>query len=214
MNGMASMGRWMVAGGVLLMTLVGCNRTHGSTEVPQAWVEDCNPLDEDCDDLFAGSTVRQHSEQAASYAELSTGVCPYDPDQVPAPDSLVDARVPEFDAARNRASNMQRGNERLQDIDLHEHMMGMQGQIFACVDLVACYEDGAELDGAGDLDFDFELRPDGRVAAVSVEASPGLDHPSVVACARQAMFDYRFPSYDGGQMMIEYTMTIEEVPDA
>ena len=25
------------------------------------------------------------------------------------------------------------------------------------------------------------------------------------------MFEYRFPSYDGGQMMISYSMTIEAV---
>ena len=193
--------------------LGGCNRQQEPATVePSSGVDDsCNPAD-DCNDLFESSTVRQHSEAAASYAELPEG-CPYLPHEVPAVDALVDDTIPEFNAGRNRASNMNRGNERLQDVDLHQHLMGMQGQIFACVDLAACYEDGAQLSGGGELDFDFELNPNGRVAAVSVQPSPGLDHPSVVACARQAMYDYRFPSYDGGQMMIEYRMTIEEVDD-
>lgn len=201
----------MVGGAVLLLG-IGCSRRSEESVAPAQWDPGCN-LADDCNDMFGGSTVRQHSEQAASFAALSEG-CPYAPDEVPTPESLVDQGVPEFNVARNRASNMHKGNDRLQDIDLHAHMMGMQPLIFACVDLAACYEDGADLPGEGDLDFDFELHPDGHVVAVSVRASPGLDHPSVVACARQAMFEYRFPSYNGGQMMIEYTMTIEEVPGA
>ncbi|MEM7157286.1 MAG: hypothetical protein AAF799_30855 [Myxococcota bacterium] len=194
-------------------TLIGCNRQQEATVEPSsAWVDPgCNPA-EDCNELFESSTIRQHSEAAASYTELPEG-CPYLPHEVPAVETLVDSTIPEFNAGRNRASNMNRGNQRLQDVDLHQHLMGVQGQIFACVDLAACYEDGSRLSGGGDLDFDFELSPNGRVAAVSVQPSPGLDHPSVVACARQAMYDYRFPSYDGGQMMIEYRMTIEEVDE-
>jgi hypothetical protein len=204
---------WCVLSGLALVLGLGCNRGQEETVSPDIDLSDCNPAD-DCNDMFRGETVRDHSEQAGTFVELSPGECPYAPDEVPSPESLVDVKVPEFDAARQRASNMHKGDQRLQDIDLHAHMMGMQPQIFACIDLAACYEDGAELPGAGDLDFDFELHPDGHVAAVSVRASPGLDHPSVVACARQAMYEYRFPSYDGGQMMVEYTMTIEEVPGA
>lgn len=203
-------GWWWVAG-VALVLAPGCRKRDASV-APAALDLGCNPAD-DCNDMFAGSTVRDHSEQAGTFAALSGG-CPYAPDEVPTPESLVSNGVPEFNAARHRASNMHKGDDRLQDIDLHAHMMGMQAQIFACVDLAACYEDGADLPGQGDLDFDFELHPDGHVAAVSVQASPGLDHPSVVACARQAMYEYRFPRYDGGQMMVQYTMTIEEVPDA
>ena len=210
---MVRVSQWCMAGGLSLVAFAGCNRSEEPvSNPPLSWTqvqEECSIAD-DCDDLFGGSTVRQHSEQSATYAELSVG-CPYAPEDVPAPEALVDQTVPEFNARRGRASNMHRWEESLQDIDLHQHMMGLQGTIFGCVDLAACYEDGADLPGAGDLDFDFELEPNGRVAAVSVEVSPGLDHPSVVACARQAMFEYRFPSYDGGQMMVEYTMTIEEV---
>lgn len=194
-----------------LLLAPGCRRHERSVE-PGPSASDCNPAD-DCNDLFGGSNIRQHSPQAGTFAEVSAG-CPYAPDEVPPLDTLDDGSVPQFDASRNRASNMNRGEERLQDIDLHAHMMGIQGQLFACVDLAACYEDGAELPGDGELDFDFELHPDGHVVAVSVSASPGLNHPSVVACARRTMAQHRFPRYDGGQMMIEYRITIEEVPDA
>lgn len=203
-----------IGGAVLAVALgpwLGCNRHEASAE-PGSGVDDCNPAD-DCNDMFGGSTVRQHSDQAASFAELSEG-CPYAPEDVPPIESLDDGSIPEFNASRSRRSNMYRGDEFLQDIDLHAHMLGMQGELFACVDLAACYEDGAKLSGQGDLDFAFELHPDGRVVAVSVSPSPGLDHPSVIACARRTLLRYRFPRYDGGQLMIDYTVTIEAVPDA
>jgi hypothetical protein len=201
-------------GGVLLavgLALGGCNRQAASAE-PGASAADCNPAD-DCNDLLGGSTVRQHSDQAATFAALSGG-CPHAPEDVPPLASLDDGSIPQFNASRSRVSNMNRGDERLQDIDLHAHMMDMQAQLFACVDLAACYEDGAALPGEGELEFDFELYPDGRVIAVSVSPSPGLDHPSVVACARSTMASHRFPRYDGGQMMINYRVTIEDVPGA
>ncbi len=213
-----AMARWSKGrsiGGVWLAALLGlgqgCNRHEASAE-PGTSAAACNPAD-DCNDLIGGSTVRQHSDQAASFAALSQG-CPHAPEDVPPLASLEDGSIPEFNAKRSRLSNMHRANERLEDIDLHAHMMGMQVQLFACVDLAACYEDGAELSGEGELDFDFELYPDGRVVAVSVRPSPGLDHPSVVACARRTMASHRFPRYDGGQMMINYSVTIEAVPDA
>ncbi len=201
---------WAVVIVIAIATGAGC-RKEGDTVAPDLGPipEDCNPA-LDCNDMFESSTVRDHSGQAGSFAALSEG-CPYEPDEVPPLESLGDARIPQFDRSRGRASNMDRGNESLQDIDLHAHMMGVQGMIFSCIDLIDCYEDTDELGGDGDLDFDFELHPDGRVRAVSVKPSPSFDHPSVVACARKAVFEYRFPSYDGGQMMVNYTMSIEEV---
>ncbi|MCA9649261.1 MAG: hypothetical protein H6712_10930 [Myxococcales bacterium] len=202
--------RGCVVMGLLAAGAVGCHGRGASSEPePARSAADCDPLF-GCDDLLGGSTVRQHSMQAASFTALSAG-CPMAPEQVPPLDELGDDSIPQLDRSRSRRSNFHRGDESLQEVDLHEHLMGMQGQIFACVDLAACYDDGAELSGSGELDFEFELTHEGRVAAVSVTASPGLDHPSVIACARRAMFEYRFPSYDGGQMMISYSMTIEAV---
>lgn len=198
----------LAVGGTL--AIVGCNRSAGGDTV-EPTVADQPVGDPELDALFArNNTIRQHSPIAGTHVALSEG-CPLQPTEVPSLEEPVDAHIPQFNAARSRRSNMHRGNERLQDIDLHAHMMGMQREIFGCVDLAACYDDGQQLTGGGDLSFDFELLPTGKVAAVSVEVTPGLDHPSVVSCARQAMFDYRFPAYDGGQMMVEYTMTIEEV---
>lgn len=200
-----------VGAGVLVAGVamgLGCHRREPTAE-PE--VEPCDSV-AGCDEPDLGTTVRQHSEQAGTFVEVSAG-CPYAPDDVPPVASLDDRSIPEFDAARDRPSNLLRGEERLQDIDLHAIMMGLQPQLFACVDLAACYEDGAKLSGSGELEFDFELSPDGSVAAISVHPSPGLDHPSVIGCARRTVARHRFPSYDGGQMMVSYRMTIEAVLD-
>lgn len=207
-SGCSIRGVWLV---VALVAGPACKR-HEATAEPERAVDDCNPAD-DCNDMFGGETVRQHSPQAATFAELSHG-CPYPPDEVPALESLDDGSIPQFNRRRNRRSNMHKGDEHPQDVDLHQHMLGMQGELFACVDLAACYDDGAKLSGHGELDFDFELHPDGHVVAVSVRPTEGLDHPSVIACARKTLARYRFPRYDGGQMFINYTVTIETVPDA
>ena len=204
------LGRCLMVG-TLLACALGCHG-RGATTEPELVARpaaDCDPIF-GCDELLGGSTVRRHSAHAGTFVELSAG-CPHAPEDVPPVESISDEPIPELDRSRDRRSNFHRGEGRLQDIDLHEHMMGVQGEIFACVDLAACYEDGAELSGSGELDFDFEIGSDGRVAAVSVTASPGLDHPSVIACARRTVFETRFPGYDGGQMLVSYSMIIEEV---
>lgn len=187
-----------------------CQRREAT--VPPASEAECNPADE-CGESLGGSTIRQHSDEAVTVTSLSQG-CPYAAGDVPPLAALDDGSIPEINRGRSRRSNYRRGDAFLQDIDLHEHMMGIQDDLFACVDLATCYADGAKLSGYGELDFDFELHPDGHVVAVSVRPSSGLDHPSIIACARRALASYRFPQYDGGQMFIHYTVSMEEVPDA
>jgi hypothetical protein len=159
-------------------------------------------------DAESGRTVRQHSDAAGTISESEFGVCPLSPDEVPPLASLDSSSIPEFDGRRSRASNFRSGEGRLQDIDIHEQMMGVQGLIFECIDLAACYEGGESLSG-GDLDFRFELSPAGKVMAVSVTPSNDLAHPGVVDCARRSLYELHFPSYDGAAMMVSYSMEIE-----
>ena len=160
----------------------------------------------------SGSTIRQHSDQSGTMSEGEFGVCPLPPGEVPPLEALDSSSIPEFDGRRSRKTNHRAGEGRLQDIDIHERMMGVQGLIFECIDLAACYEGGEGLSG-GDLDFRFELSPAGKVMAVSVTASTELAHPGVVDCARRSLYEFEFPSYDGGSMMVSYSMQIE-VEDA
>jgi hypothetical protein len=174
--------------------------------------EACPLCDLDADGAGPTSTVRQHSDRSGTLAEGLLGECPLPEEEVPPLAELDSSSIPEFDGKRSRRSNMNAGEVALQEIDLHEHMMGMQSRIFECIDLAACYEGGDAL-GGGDLDFRFELAPSGKVMAVSVTPSEGLAHPGVVHCARRSLYELRFPRYDGGAMMVSYSMQIE-VADA
>lgn len=175
--------------------------------------EACPLCDLEADGVGPETTVRQHSDQNGTEAEGLLGECPLPEEEVPPLATLDSSAIPEFDAKRSRRSNMNAGERALQEIDLHEHMMGMQSRIFECIDLAACYEGGDAL-GGGDLDFRFELSPSGKVMAVSVTPSEGLAHPGVVHCARRSLYELRFPSYDGGSMMVSYSMQIEVADSA
>jgi hypothetical protein len=203
----------LVVIGVVLGSAFGCQKER--TAVPDPCPNgECESYCYVCDlEADPNYTVRQHSTDRGTEVEGNVGQCPLDANKVPPLASLDSSSIPEFNAQRSRASNMNRGNARLQDVDIHEHMMGFQARIFECIDLAACYEGGDAI-GGGDIDFEFELAPTGKVLAVSVHPSTGLAHPAVSHCARRSLYELRFPSYDGGQMMVTYSMTIEVEDEA
>jgi hypothetical protein len=84
----------------------------------------------------------------------------------------------------------------------------MQGQLFDCLDLAACYSE--DLISTGEMDFQFELEPNGRVSAVSVEPSAELDQPVVRACARRSVYETQFPAWRGARMVVSYRVEIDE----
>jgi hypothetical protein len=198
-----------------LVVQVGCDKRSDAPD-PCAGggceSEACPLCDLEADGAGPTSTVRQHSDRNGTMSEGLLGECPLTEEEVPPLAALDSSSIPEFDQKRSRRSNMNAGDRALEEIDLHEHMMGMQSRIFECIDLAACYEGGEAL-GSGDLDFRFELAPTGKVMAVSVTPSEGLAHPGVVHCARRSLYELKFPSYDGGSIMVSYSMQIE-VADA
>jgi hypothetical protein len=176
----------------------------GCGDVPQCELGVC--------DGFSAPTSRDHSPLAGTFAEGDAS-CPFGPDELPNKDKLISdsKKVPEFNGKRARGTNYTSGEDELQDTDLHEHLLGVQGRIFECIDLAACYQEekkDAEFVGAGELDFQFELEPSGRVAAVSVTPTGDLGEPIVLACARKSLYEFRFPSYSGARMVVSYRVEI------
>lgn len=153
---------------------------------------------------------REHSPEEATFAE-GESECPYAEGKVPPKEKLVNDRdIPEFNRGRARGTNYYAKNGRVQDIDLHEQLMGVQGRIFECIDLLQCYDDEADDFPAGELEFQFELEPTGKVSAVSVKPSEGLEDPIVRACARRSLYEYEFPSWQGARMVVSYRIEIGE----
>jgi hypothetical protein len=197
----------------LAVTLVACHRERSGAPTSPCKDGSCVSNSEcalgECMDGDVAELRRDHSPQAATLVE-NGAACPYLDGKLPPKSEVADdSDIPQFKRARSRGTNMDSGNAQPQDIDLHEHLMGVQGRIFECIDIAACY---AEIDPfvEGELDFQFELEPTGKVSAVSVKPSPSLADPVVQACARRSLYEFGFPAWNGARMVVSYRLEIGE----
>ncbi len=200
--------------GLSAMVAVGCasGKSTGHcaggecTDVPDCELGMCEgdtPL------LVGGRTISNHSLHEGTTHERLTAECPFARSEVPPMESLLDdSSIPEYRRARDRRDNRNEGQAFLQDHELHEHLLAVQGALFECLDLAACYE--LDTPGTGALDFQFELEPTGKVSAVSVTTSQELDQPIVRACARRSVYESTFPTWDGSRMVVDYSVQITE----
>jgi hypothetical protein len=189
----------MRVAGILLagLTIVGCHRAPApQLEAPELAAE---AGEEQLDALII--------DQRPTMVATEFGECPFEPADVPPLSTFDDSRIPQFDAGRNRASNMNSGEGRLDDVALYERMIPLQDEVFRCLDIAACYTQ--ESIGTGELDFQFELSSNGRVRSATVRPSEALDVGPVVSCARMALASMKFPAYDGGNMHVSYQLSIE-----
>jgi hypothetical protein len=194
------------------LVAVGCQRRASNTPEP-CGDGGCQQVDTcefgSCAFDFdpSKSTISSNSPRAGTFSEGATASCPYDPDELPPLEALLDdSVVPEFERSRSRSANNRSGGGFLQDHEIHSHMLGYQGHLFDCLDMAACYSED-EL-GDGELDFEFELEPNGKVSAVSVQTSEHFSSPVVRACARKSLYEFRFPSYKGARMVVSYSLQI------
>jgi len=189
-------------------TTVGCQK-RGTTAAPEPVATDDCELGS-CMTPGMDLMSREHSPLEGVITEGSSE-CPYAEGELPPKEKLVnDKHIPEFNRGRARGSNYLASNARVQNIDLHEQLLGVQGRIFECIDLLACYDEEAADFPAGELDFQFELEPSGRVSAVSVKPSEGLEDPAVRACARRSLYEFKFPSWNGARMVVSYRLEFGE----
>lgn len=198
---------------IAVLGLVACRRDAPSESPDPCRDGSCAPAPDctlgDCM-TQAPSLVSQHSQ--ADGTEVEDGAsCPYVDGALPPKNEIADdSNIPEFKRGRTRRSNNDAGSARPQDVELHEELMSMQGRIFDCIDLAACYDPDLDPFVAGELDFEFELEPSGKVSAVSVKPSPSLADPIVRACARRSLYEYEFPGWNGARMVVSYRVEIGE----
>ncbi len=203
----------MIAVGLSLLGAPGCGKGKGTDPCANGacdGVPECELGICEGDELvLGGRTISGHSFDEGSTQEGLTAECPFLRSEIPPIDSLLDdSHIPEYQRARGRGTNYDEGNEFLQDFELHEHLLTVQGALFECLDLAACYD--LEASGTGELDFQFELEPNGKVSAVSVTPSADLDQPIVRACARRSVYESQFPSWNGSRMVVDYSVQISE----
>ena len=116
-----------------------------------------------------------------------------------------DSRVPQFSNAEPQALDMKAGTERLSESELDRHFAQVTPQIQRCVTTASAY---GEI-GAGSLKFKLRVLPSGKVESVSLTAPASLRVWGIPGCARRAVYDHRFPSYDGAAMGVTFGVDID-----
>lgn len=196
---------------ITILTIAACNREAASVD-PCAG-DACSPTPScelgNCADPLP-TLARQHSPLEGT--EIEAGAeCPYFDGALPAKESVLDTTdIPEFKKNRSRRTNMDDGENHPEGIDLHAELMPVQGRIFECLDIAACYAGDMDPFVSGDLSFKFELEPNGKISAVSIDPSSTLHDPIVSACARRSLYEFKLPSYDGARMTVSYRVEIGE----
>ena len=203
---------WVLASGV------GC-----TTEVRAPCDGLCGPgtecLEDRCQPVAAAPTKeeapgkrkrrgkRGRKASAAGVAGDPAQDGPEDPAE-PAPPPFVpvdDSRVPQFSNAEPQALDMKAGSERLSESELDRHFAQVTPKIQRCVTTASAYGDI----GAGSLKFKLRVLPSGKVESVSLTAPTSLRVWGIPSCARRAVYDHRFPTYDGAPMGVTFGVDID-----
>lgn len=127
-------------------------------------------------------------------------------DEPPPPFVPVDdSRVPAFSDAEPQVLDLKAGSERLEPRTLDQHFARVTPEIQGCVTTASRYGDV----GAGSLNFKLRILPSGKVESVSATAPAGLRVWGIVPCARRAVYQHRFPAYDGAPMAVSFAVDID-----
>jgi len=119
--------------------------------------------------------------------------------------AVDDRKIPEFSAAAPQTLDMKAGSERLSEAVLDQHFARVNPAIEACVATASRHGEV----GAGSLKFKLRILPDGKVEAVSVSAPASLRVWGIVPCARKAVFEHRFPAFDGPAIAVNFAVDID-----
>lgn len=135
------------------------------------------------------------------------GECPYAADEIPPYEPVDDSHVPGLNPERTRLTNLNTGKATVHNEALLGQLNAATTEVLTCVSASNCY-DQRPLE-PGSIELKFEVAPDGDVRGVDVEPTPGLDHTGIRACARLAIWDTKFPPFEGRDMVVNYHLDID-----
>lgn len=141
-------------------------------------------------------------------AAAETGNVPTDgaPDEPLPPFVPVDDRkIPQFSSDHTQAIDLNAGNERPDEATLDRHFAKITPQIQDCVATASRYGEV----GRGRLAVKLRIAGSGKVESVSVKAPASLDVWGIVPCARKAVYDHRFPAFDGPSVGVDFAVDID-----
>lgn len=129
-------------------------------------------------------------------------------DRAEAPPPFVpvdDSKIPQFSNAEPQTLDMKADSERLSESELDRHFAQVTPQIQRCVTTASAYGDIP----AGSLKFKLRILPSGKVESVTCTVGSGLRVWGIPNCARKAVYDHRFPAFDGAAMGVSFGVDIQ-----
>lgn len=150
---------------------------------------------------------RGTADPAASAADADEGSEPPPSSDEPLPPFVPvdDSKIPAFSNADPQVLDLKAGSERLDERTLDQHFARVSPAIQTCVTTASRYGEV----GSGNLAFKLRLLPTGKVESVSVTAPASLRVWSIPACARKAVYQHRFPTFDGPAMAVTFSVDID-----
>lgn len=134
------------------------------------------------------------------------GQCKEDIATLPEFVPVDDSHVPQYDPSAPRKLDMNAGEEQLAEDTVNRHMREIEYSLNECFSRTACYNNGVF--PSGTIAFAFRLVGSGQVESVQVEAPAEMNIFSTVQCARKAIYEHKFPEYDGPAMTISYSVEL------
>ncbi|MDC0723016.1 hypothetical protein [Nannocystis bainbridge] len=116
-----------------------------------------------------------------------------------------DRKIPQFSSDKTQTIDLEAGSERPSERVLDQHFAKITPKITDCVITASRYGDV----GSGRLAVQLRLLPSGKVESVSVKAPASLSVWGIVPCARKAVFDHRFPGYDGPSVGVDFAVDVD-----
>lgn len=114
-----------------------------------------------------------------------------------------DASVPRFRA--DRLEKIGEGTERLSDRKVRQELRNVEPAFNRCLARAAAVTD-AELSGS--VSFQIGIEPSGKVWGVNAKLPSSWAVDGLRACFRKAVYAYRFPTWDGQPMGVDYHFVV------
>jgi hypothetical protein len=119
--------------------------------------------------------------------------------------AVDDRKIPQFSADQDQVLDLNAGSERPSERVLDQHFAKVTPKITECVITASRYGDV----GSGRLAVKLRILPTGKVESVSVKAPASLAVWGIVPCARKAVYDHRFPSFDGPSVGVDFAVDVD-----
>ncbi|TPV96891.1 MAG: hypothetical protein B7733_02395 [Myxococcales bacterium FL481] len=117
-----------------------------------------------------------------------------------------DSRIPRYRAKKAQVLEMDGDGERLSDDVIQAHLRRIEPKFDQCLRTAAMYSD-EEL-GTGDIDVVLGITSTGKVTGVTAKAPPNLRVFGIVPCVRKAVYEHRFPAFQGMDMHVDYSFAV------